>query len=155
MPSVEIVTGDLDRPYQVIGPIMARVTAATAFSRARTTEEVDSKLREEALKRGANAVIHATYDRGVSAMSWKAPTVRGLAVVVSSDTRLCPFCAEQVRREAVLCRFCGRDLPEVPAEPLPAAWNTDPTGRHELRYWDGKEWTQHVSDANRRGFDAV
>jgi hypothetical protein len=34
-----------------------------------------------------------------------------------------------------------------PSPALPAAsWLEDPTGRHELRYWDGKLWTEHVSD---------
>ena len=28
----------------------------------------------------------------------------------------------------------------------PAGWLADPTGRHELRYWDASLWTQHVSD---------
>ncbi len=28
-----------------------------------------------------------------------------------------------------------------------AAWHPDPTGRHELRYWDGTQWTEHVSDS--------
>ncbi|MBJ7363224.1 MAG: DUF2510 domain-containing protein, partial [Ilumatobacteraceae bacterium] len=23
----------------------------------------------------------------------------------------------------------------------PAAWHPDPTGRHQLRYWDGQDWT--------------
>ncbi|WP_139977962.1 AIM24 family protein [Nocardioides litoris] len=27
-----------------------------------------------------------------------------------------------------------------------ADWHPDPTGRHELRYWDGSQWTEHVSD---------
>ncbi|MCW2751620.1 MAG: hypothetical protein JWR83_2730, partial [Aeromicrobium sp.] len=27
-----------------------------------------------------------------------------------------------------------------------ARWATDPFGRHELRYWNGREWTDHVSD---------
>jgi hypothetical protein len=31
--------------------------------------------------------------------------------------------------------------------PSPAAtWQADPTGRHEMRYWDGSAWTGHVSD---------
>src|SRR5437867_2148920 len=34
---------------------------------------------------------------------------------------------------------------EVPAPPK-ADWYTDPTGRHQLRYWDGSQWTPHVSD---------
>ena len=28
----------------------------------------------------------------------------------------------------------------------PASWLPDPLGRHELRYWDGTEWTSHISD---------
>ncbi|MEO8694410.1 MAG: DUF2510 domain-containing protein [Acidimicrobiales bacterium] len=27
-----------------------------------------------------------------------------------------------------------------------AGWASDPSGAHELRYWDGEQWTQHVSD---------
>ncbi|MCW2816374.1 MAG: hypothetical protein JWN84_3829 [Nocardioides sp.] len=29
---------------------------------------------------------------------------------------------------------------------MTADWHPDPTGRHELRYWDGSRWTEHVSD---------
>lgn len=29
----------------------------------------------------------------------------------------------------------------------PAGWFPDPSGDHELRYWDGDAWTEHVSDA--------
>lgn len=29
----------------------------------------------------------------------------------------------------------------------PAGWFPDPSGDHELRYWDGAVWTDHVSDA--------
>lgn len=28
----------------------------------------------------------------------------------------------------------------------PASWHPDPTGRHQLRYWDGSRWTDHVAD---------
>ncbi|MDA2944051.1 MAG: DUF2510 domain-containing protein [Actinomycetota bacterium] len=34
------------------------------------------------------------------------------------------------------------------AAAAPAGWYADPSGRFELRYWDGGRWTEHVS---RRG----
>ncbi len=36
-----------------------------------------------------------------------------------------------------------------------AAWLADPCGRHELRYWDGTGWTEHVSDAGATATDPV
>jgi Protein of unknown function (DUF2510) len=32
-------------------------------------------------------------------------------------------------------------------------WLTDPTGRHEKRYWSGSEWTEHVTDGGVPGTD--
>ena len=29
---------------------------------------------------------------------------------------------------------------------MTANWHPDPTGEHELRYWDGRMWTEHVAD---------
>jgi len=38
---------------------------------------------------------------------------------------------------------------------VPAGWHADPTGRHQLRYWDGAGWTDHVSDGGQQGQDPV
>jgi uncharacterized protein YxjI len=37
----------------------------------------------------------------------------------------------------------------------PAAWHPDPMGRHQLRYWDGKVWTEHVSDSGVQATDPL
>jgi uncharacterized protein YxjI len=37
--------------------------------------------------------------------------------------------------------------------PTPAGWFADPLGRHEMRYYDGQQWTEHVSSHGRAGID--
>jgi hypothetical protein len=36
-----------------------------------------------------------------------------------------------------------------------ASWLADPTGVHELRYWNGSSWTEHVSDQGTTGQDPL
>ncbi|MCU1492189.1 MAG: hypothetical protein JWM85_3594 [Acidimicrobiaceae bacterium] len=44
--------------------------------------------------------------------------------------------------------------PPPPGEHLPPyGWYPDPGGRHELRYWDGRGWTDYVSDQGVRSED--
>ena len=37
-------------------------------------------------------------------------TDRGTPLPVSADVKECPFCAETIKSNAVVCRFCNRDL---------------------------------------------
>jgi len=37
--------------------------------------------------------------------------------------------------------------------PTPAGWFADPLGRHEMRYYDGQQWTEHVSSHGRQSVD--
>ena len=32
-------------------------------------------------------------------------------------------------------------------------WQPDPTGKHDHRYWDGAQWTEHVSRAGQQYTD--
>jgi hypothetical protein len=34
-------------------------------------------------------------------------------------------------------------------------WLHDPTLRHQIRYWDGRRWTDRVSDNGRRTVDPL
>jgi uncharacterized protein YxjI len=43
-------------------------------------------------------------------------------------------------------------MTDVPQQ-TPADWYPDPIGRHELRYWDGTQWTEHVSSHGRQSVD--
>ncbi len=43
-----------------------------------------------------------------------------------------------------------------PVPPTPeAGWKADPTGRHEMRFWDGAAWTDHVTDAGVPSADVL
>jgi len=38
---------------------------------------------------------------------------------------------------------------------VPGGWYRDPTGRHELRYWDAARWTSYVADQGRQSNDSI
>lgn len=40
------------------------------------------------------------------------------------------------------------DVASTPVPPAgPPGWHADPSGRHQFRYWDGSDWTEHVLDS--------
>jgi hypothetical protein len=43
------------------------------------------------------------------------------ALFIEREGRKCPYCAETVRTDAVVCRFCSRDLPPRPPQWDPVA----------------------------------
>jgi hypothetical protein len=61
--------------------------------------------------------------------------------------------AEQVGAESTQAA-AEPETPAAAAEPaVPAGWYADPSGRFELRYWDGTAWTEHVSRAGQQFTD--
>lgn len=63
---------------------------------------------------------------------------------------------EDVDWDAMVGQGRGRsDAVAEASDFVPAGWHTDPSGRHELRYWDGSDWTDHVSDAGKTKTDPL
>ena len=65
-------------------------------------------------------------------------------IVTTFDGRYCAFLRRQTlgAAEAAPTALVGAASAGTAA---PAAWYADPSKRYELRYWDGKEWTEHVA----------
>ncbi|SEG56414.1 hypothetical protein SAMN05421819_3569 [Bryocella elongata] len=107
---IEIHTGGVDRPYKSLGEIKAKCSAGSLFSGEPTITDVNSKLQEAAMQRGANAVLYVSYDRGMSLTSYKNLWATGEAVILEASDKACPLCAEMIKRAAIRCRYCGGDV---------------------------------------------
>lgn len=71
----------LDRKYETIGDIEVTVNKTTIFNADPTREMVDMKLREEAARLNADAVILVRYGTvGIGLMSWGSLEGKGRAV---------------------------------------------------------------------------
>lgn len=72
-------------------------------------DDANARLREETIRLGANAIINVKYERS-SLTSWRGIKASGIAVLLDSDEKKCPFCAELIKKEAIKCKHCGSDL---------------------------------------------
>lgn len=80
---VALFEGDVsDRAYEAIGDISVTVNKTTIFHSDPTREMVAERLKEEAAKLGADAVIHVRYGTvGIGFMSWGSLNGNGRAIV--------------------------------------------------------------------------
>ena len=107
--SVEIHTGGIDRPYQRVHSIEAKVSASSIFAPEPSLGDVNLELQRAAAEIYANAVIDVEYKRTMSLTSYKVLKATGVAVIVESADVDCSVCAERIKRAAKKCRFCGAD----------------------------------------------
>lgn len=80
--NIEVLETDvIGRKYQSLGDLSVRVNKTTVFHPSPTKELVNARLRADAAKLGADAVIFATYGTvGLSITSWGSMNGRGRAI---------------------------------------------------------------------------
>lgn len=76
-------------------------------------------------------------------------------IVTTFDGRYCAFLRRPVGSATTSASAPAASVSAAPATSgaAPAAWYADPSGRFELRYWDGKEWTEHVARGGQQFTD--
>ena len=76
-------------------------------------------------------------------------------IVTTFDGRYCAFLRRPVSGTTQQApHVVGSSTAQsAPSSTAPAAWYADPAGRFELRYWDGKEWTEHVARGGQQFTD--
>jgi hypothetical protein len=61
---------------------------------------------------------------------------------------------EQRVQPALAPQVASAAAPQAASASAPQAdWYSDPSGRHQLRYWDGAGWTAHVSNNGQASVD--
>lgn len=80
---IELVEGDLQgRPYEVLGKVSVSLNKLTIFHPDPTREQAAQRLREEAAKLGADAVINVEIGEvGLGLLSWASRDAEGQAIL--------------------------------------------------------------------------
>ena len=77
-------------------------------------------------------------------------------IVTTFDGRYCAFLRRPVQSSNAPAGVSTQiTITETssPQSAAPAAWYADPSNRFELRYWDGREWTEHVARGGKQFTD--
>lgn len=82
----------------------------------------------------------------------RAPTTAGVAMVGASTVGASTVGASTAGAStAGIGESVSQRTESTPA--APPGWFADPSGRHEIRYWDGTSWTDHVANGGVVTFD--
>ncbi len=101
---------------------------------------------------GRNGVTVDAAPGTVTRVRWKAPWLiflKGPIKITSVE----PLGAAPVASLAAPPAATFAPAPPAPAPPAAGGWHADPSGRNELRYHDGSQWTEHISNAGIAGID--
>jgi hypothetical protein len=96
-----------------------------------------------------------------SAEGWEV-----VSITTTADGRFCAFLRRPVAQRATAAPTVSASTPAVSADTgyaaaattsasptVPAAWYKDPSGRYEMRYWNGNAWTEHVARGGQQFTD--
>ncbi|MGN6694996.1 MAG: DUF2510 domain-containing protein [Aquihabitans sp.] len=109
---------------------------------------------------GRSGVVVDAAPGTITRVRWKAPWLIFLQgkIQVTGVEAFTPGSAPVAPAPAVAAPpapVTAPPAPPAPAAAAPGGWHPDPSGRHEHRFHDGQNWTEHVSTAGVAGTDPV
>ena len=134
----------IDEANKAAQPVVAQVVAPAPAAPAAPSVSATDELLKLVQLRDAGALTEEEFAEQkalVMGTSQPAPVELPATEVDITDT---PALAPAPQPVAVLA-----------ASTQPAGWASDPTGRHQFRYWDGNAWTANVSDNGNVTTDPV
>ncbi|MEO6318935.1 MAG: DUF2510 domain-containing protein [Acidimicrobiales bacterium] len=121
------------------GAIVSIVAVADAASRPRWAYEQAGFEKVLWVTLAAMGIVLSWV--GVAGAVWYLASVRVRVTAAQSAPRLHVPAPPPPARVAPTAR--------------PAEWLPDPSGRHEVRWWDGARWSEHVADRGVTAWDRV
>lgn len=96
------------------------------------------------------------YGTPATAASLDAPTTLNAIVTQYEATQQIPPISEATPVMGALYEPT-QAVTAVSSAPMSSSgqWASDPYGRHQMRYWDGERWTEHISNGGVAGTDRV
>ncbi len=94
-----------------------------------------------------HAILRREGSPAAAAPAAEAPVVEAPAVVVApAAAAAAPAAVTPIEAsQPVVAAAATPSNATVAITHTPAGWYPDPSGRYEMRYWDGLAWTEHVS----------
>jgi len=136
-----------DAPWTAIAVSNRQKTSGVLYDRA-TEDQVRFMLDLAAARStGDTASLVEQIQAELTALGPGSPPAAATALTAAARASAAVTATEQT----------GSPSPaREPAPPLPPqGWFPDPTHRHEMRYWNGTSWTEHVADRGTEAIDAL
>jgi hypothetical protein len=159
--------------WEVVSIVSAGTNIVAYLRRESDGTSHDSSTEVPAQEAATEPVSEPVSDTPASAVDepagWGAAPEAETAPAAEADSSIASLVAEVEATEAATDIAPEPVIAPVADEPaaataepaqtaaaesaVPAGWYADPSGRFELRYWDGAAWTEHVSRAGQQFTD--
>ena len=152
-PAIDTATTEVDSTSEesvADSPFVPAAAAAAATAATAATDDTPAPVEEPA------GWASAPEEQAAPAEATEEASIADLAAQVSEPE---PAAAEPAGAEPATEPAATEPAATEPAaapaaeSAVPAGWYADPSGRFELRYWDGGAWTEHVSRAGQQFTD--